>query len=86
MPVDVPPPKLVLHDAVAQALREPSIAPGLHDGLLTRWLLIAEAALPDSRMGFTVVTASAAGIDLHTWDRLGLLHMALIRTAREDQR
>jgi hypothetical protein len=75
-------PKLILGHQIQDALQHPTLAQGLEGAVLTRWMLLAELAVNGNEMGFVVVTSNAAGDNLHTWDQLGLLHMALRRLPR----
>lgn len=71
-------PKLELHDAIAAALADDRVVPG-PDGLLTRWVLVGELALPDRQMSLVTLTSTASGQDLRSWETYGLLGMALHR-------
>lgn len=73
--MNTPESKRVLGEAVSAAISE------LHpqrSGVLTRFVVIAEIALPDDRSALVRLTSDAAGFDLRPWDAHGFLANSLI--------
>ena len=79
-------PKAVLHNALQAALKNPEVAPGMQDAVLTRWVIVGELILPEARRGLATISSGAGQDDLVTWDRLGLLTGAIARIVRGEGR
>lgn len=61
-----------LHEAIQAALAP---AAGLQGGHLTKWVVIAEHALPGDRKAFSHASGTAGGAPLNSWEALGLLEL-----------
>jgi hypothetical protein len=72
-------PKEVLHDAIQASLQDPRTAQSIEGSVLTRWVLVAEVALPDERTGLAVISSTAGNVDMTSWDRAGFLISGLFR-------
>ena len=76
-------PKLQLHDDIARAINDERISPHLPGpGVLTRWVVVGELLLPNSKTTLAIVHGDAAGTGLQSWDLQGMYLSALSRTMR----
>lgn len=75
-------PRLDLHEAIADALSDERMVGAATGGVVTRWVLVGELALPDANMALITVSSTSSGHDLRTWEQTGLLGMALHRALR----
>jgi hypothetical protein len=71
--------KEAVHDAIQACSGS---TPPLEGGVLTRWYVIAEFALPDSERGLVHMSGTADGTDLPSWDAESLLLRALVRSLK----
>lgn len=74
-------PKIVLHEALQHALQQPELTfdDRLRVGVLSRWALVAELVLQDSKTGLVTISSTAGHMDLHSWDRGGLFVAGAVR-------
>ena len=69
----------LLHDAVQQAVSSPELFGEGQGSVVTRWQLTAEIAMPNDRLGLTLLSNDSSGAELRTWEAAGMLLVALVR-------
>lgn len=52
-------------------------APDVESGVVTKVIVCLEVVLPEQAAAFAVITNNAGGLDLHSWEALGLLTKAI---------